>query len=60
MGQVMARPTASILSGCLQLPDTDQASSFETLQLFAYGTWATYQGTGPFTPWHIPVFLSLL
>lgn len=35
-----------ILSACFQLADTDQASSFRTLQLFAYGTWATYQGTG--------------
>ena len=40
----------SILSACLQLPDTDQASSFRTLQLFAYGTWATYQGAVPLLP----------
>lgn len=28
----------------LQLLETDQAASYRTLQLFAHGTWATYQG----------------
>lgn len=29
----------------LQLNETDQATSYRTLQLFAHGTWGTYQGT---------------
>ncbi|KAL3133270.1 hypothetical protein ABBQ38_007151 [Trebouxia sp. C0009 RCD-2024] len=36
-GELLALPSVQ------QLQDTDQAASFRTLRLFAYGTWATYQ-----------------
>ncbi|KAL3149113.1 hypothetical protein ABBQ32_001953 [Trebouxia sp. C0010 RCD-2024] len=36
-GELLSLPSVQ------QLQDTDQAASFRTLRLFAYGTWATYQ-----------------